>query len=99
KARLDAADARPNSAAFLSTQQELKTTITTAGKLGYYTLQTQARLVLGEAQLKNNPSSGRALLNALASEAHGRGLTLLAHHAQEALGNGTKAVAENQPSR
>jgi DNA-binding winged helix-turn-helix (wHTH) protein/tetratricopeptide (TPR) repeat protein len=99
KARLEVAGDRPNSAALLATQQELRATITTAEKLGYYTLQTEARLVLGRAQLKTNSSAGRSLLNAVASEAHGRGLALLAHHAQEALAAGTKAVAENQPSQ
>jgi eukaryotic-like serine/threonine-protein kinase len=99
KARLDTASARPNSAAFLATQQELKTAIRMAEKLGYYTLQTEARLVLGEAQLKTDSSAGRALLSAVANDTESRGLALLAHHAQEALRTSPKVVAERELSR
>jgi eukaryotic-like serine/threonine-protein kinase len=96
KARLDMASAKPNPTASLSTQQELKAAITMAEKLGYYTLQTEARLVLGEALLKTNSAAGRALLNAVASDAQGHGFALLARHAEETLATGTKIVAESQ---
>jgi hypothetical protein len=99
KARLDMASTRLNSAAYLATQQELKAVITMAQKLGYYTLETEARLFLGEAQLKSNSAAGRALLTAVASDAQGHGFALLARHAQEALGASAKVVAESQPSR
>lgn len=99
KARLDIASTRPNSAASSATQKELKAAIGMAEKLGYYTLQTEARLVLGEAQLKTDFPAGRALLAAVASDTESRGLVLLARHAQEALGSGTKAVHEREPSR
>jgi tetratricopeptide (TPR) repeat protein len=99
KARLGMATTRPNSTAFLATQQDLKDAITMAEKLGYYSLQTEARLVLGEAMLKTNSAGGRALLNAVASNAQGHGFVLLAHHALETLRTSTKVVAESQPSQ
>jgi tetratricopeptide (TPR) repeat protein len=97
KARLDMASTKPNSAESPATQQELKATIAMAERLGYYTLQTETRLVLGEALLKTNSAAGRALLTAVASDAQGHGLALLARHAREALGAGAKVVAESQP--
>ena len=67
-----------------------------APKLG---LETEARLALGQFQLKANASAGRATLNALASEAQSRGLILLARHVQDALAPASNVVAENRPAQ
>lgn len=99
KARLEMASAGSSSAAFSAAQRQLKATIATAKKLGYYNLETEARLVFAQLQIKTNASAGRALLTALASEAHEHGLELLARHAQEALSSRSNVVAENQPVR
>jgi eukaryotic-like serine/threonine-protein kinase len=99
KARVAGVIAAPNSAALSAAQQELKSTIATAKKLGYYTLETEARLALGQLQLKANASAGRATLNALASEAQSRGLILLARHVQDALAPASNVVAENRPAQ
>jgi tetratricopeptide (TPR) repeat protein len=99
KARVAGVIAAPNSAAFSGAQQELKSTIATAKKLGYYTLEAEARLVLGQMQLKAHASIGRTMLNALAAEAQSRGLTLLARRIQEALAPASNVVAENRPAR
>jgi hypothetical protein len=42
-----------------------------------------ARLALGELEVKLKPSQGRSDLNELASEAHSRGLELVARKAEE----------------
>jgi len=78
--------------------QDLRATIAAAKKLGYYNLETEARLALGELQLKSNPGAGRVTLTELALEAQGRGFGLIAHRAQEALA-ATNVVAESQPAR
>jgi eukaryotic-like serine/threonine-protein kinase len=79
-------------------QQELKSAIATARKLGYYNLEIEGRLALGQLQVKSNPIAGRALLTALVSETQGRGLALVSRHAQEALASSSNVVADNRPS-
>jgi hypothetical protein len=93
-----AASSSPLSAASSTAQQDLKSAIAAAKKLGYYNLEIEGRLALGQLQLKTNPTAGRALLMALASETQGRGLALMARHAQEALGSSSNVVADNQAS-
>jgi hypothetical protein len=88
----------PSSSASSAAQQELKSAVATARKLGYYNVEIEGRLALGQIQLKTNPIAGRALLAALASETQGRGLALVARHAQEALGSSSNVVADNRPS-
>lgn len=65
-----------------------------AKRMGYYMLDCEARLTLGEMGIKTNSVSGRKRLSALASEAHSHGLELLAHQAERALSNGS-VVAQN----
>jgi eukaryotic-like serine/threonine-protein kinase len=95
KARVEMASAGHNSSDSAAALQDLRSAIATARKLGYYNLETEARLAFAELQLRINASAGRALLAALASEARGRGLELLARHAQEALSSGNVLAANN----
>jgi tetratricopeptide (TPR) repeat protein len=80
-------------------EQQLRSAAARARELGYYSLECKARLALGEFEMRVHPASGRALLATLASEAHGRGLELLARHAQEARSSGGKMMAEGQSAR
>jgi len=80
-------------------RQELRSAETTARKLGYYNLECEARLALGEQELKSNPRSGRAQLAALATETRGHGLELLARHAEQAITAASTVVAANKPAR
>lgn len=87
QARVDMAanDASSISAAL----KRLQSVIATAKKLGYYSIEGQARLVMGELQLKVSASLGQRQLKALASESRNRGLGLLARQAESAVGNAT----------
>ena len=79
-------------------QQELKSAIATARKLGYYNVEIEGRLALGQLQLKTNPIAGRALLTTLVSETQDRGLALMSRHAKEALVSSSSVVADNHRS-
>ena len=72
--------------------------ITSANRLGYYQLDCEARLALGELEMKTNSFLGQRHLKALASETHSRGFELLAHQAEGAMSSGM-AVAENRSRR
>lgn len=85
-ARVDVAGNDPR--AVNAAQQQLRSTIATAKRLGYYNLEIEARLVLGESELKGKPASGRTTLTTLASEAHATGFEQIAHAAQKALADG-----------
>jgi hypothetical protein len=78
----------------LAAAQSFQAVIATANRLGYYNIECQARLALGDLELKLNPSLGRKHLTALATETRGRGLELLARQAEGAMSSGM-AVAEN----
>jgi len=67
--------------------KRLQSVVATANKLGYYNIEGQARLAIGELQLKTNSSLGQKQLKTLASESRGRGLGLLAHQAESAIDN------------
>lgn len=77
-------------------RQKLQWTIATAKKLGYYSEECEARLALGELELRRNPVQGRAQLAALASEARGRGLELLARKAERAINPSASVLADNK---
>ncbi|MGO9088469.1 MAG: tetratricopeptide repeat protein [Candidatus Sulfotelmatobacter sp.] len=79
------------SAVLATARQELRAVLTTAKKLGYYNLECEARLALGELEMKANPTSGRSLLKELADDSRSRGLLLMAKKATD-LG-GTTVVA------
>ena len=78
--------------------RRLQSVISTASRLGYYKLECEARLALGELELKINSPAGEKRLKALAAESRGRGLELLARHAEQAASAGT-AVAETRSER
>jgi eukaryotic-like serine/threonine-protein kinase len=78
--------------------EELRSTIAAVKKLGYYNLETEARLALGELQLKSNSPAGRLTLTELAEEAQGRGFALIARRAQAALA-ASNVFAQNRPAR
>jgi DNA-binding winged helix-turn-helix (wHTH) protein/tetratricopeptide (TPR) repeat protein len=79
----------------LAAARRLQSVIATANRLGYYKLECEARLALGELELKINSSAARKHLKDLASETRSRGFELLARQAEGAASSGT-AVAENR---
>lgn len=83
QARVEMASA--GTAQLLAAQKRLNSAIATARRLGYYNLESQARLALGKCELKSSPAVGRKHLAALASETRSRGLELLARHAEDAV--------------
>jgi eukaryotic-like serine/threonine-protein kinase len=88
KARVDAANAKGDASgkvALKKAQEQLGTVVETASKLGYYQIECQARLALGQVELQWNPTFGHAQLVALARDTQGRGLELLARQAERAM--------------
>jgi DNA-binding winged helix-turn-helix (wHTH) protein/tetratricopeptide (TPR) repeat protein len=77
--------------------RRLHSVIATAKRLGYYNFECDARLALGQLELKMNSALGHKQLNALASETRGHGYELIARHAEDAISNGA-VVAENRPA-
>jgi hypothetical protein len=78
---------------------ELRSIIATARKLGYYGIECEARLLLGQLESKINPAVGRSQLNSLASETRKHGLELLARDAEQAMSASTTVIASNKPLR
>ena len=64
---------------------KLRAAAAQARRLGYYGLECEARLALGEVELRDSPRSGRAELEALEREARGRGFGLVARQAETLL--------------
>jgi hypothetical protein len=71
-----------------ATQQHLASVIGTAKRLGYHHLEYEARLALGELEVKINSSSAHKHLTSLASETRILGLELLARRAENAMASG-----------
>ena len=91
--------ARANSAASVaSVRQQLRSAVASASKSGYYRLECETRLALGELELKANPIPGRDQLAALAAETRSRGLALLAQKSEHAIADSGGVVAANKPS-
>jgi len=88
QARVDMASSSNNPAAGASSLRRLQSVITTAKRLGYYRVEHEARLALGELQMKSNSSLGHKQLTALASESRSHGFALLARQAEEAMASG-----------
>jgi DNA-binding winged helix-turn-helix (wHTH) protein/tetratricopeptide (TPR) repeat protein len=82
-----------------SAANDLRAIILSARKLGYYNLECEARLALGEAMLKSDLSSARTQLAALASDARTRGFELIARRAELASANTGNVAALQKPSR
>ncbi len=79
------ANQRGATSAPVAALQGLRSTIEKARKLGYYDLECEARLALGEQEMKHNATSGRAQLTALASDARNYGMELLARQAEHVI--------------
>ena len=91
--------ARASSAASVaSVRQQLRSAVASATKSGYYGLACEARLALGELELKSNPTDGRDQLSALAAETRSRRLVLLAQKSEHAIADSGGVVAANKPS-
>ena len=95
QARVQAANPINRSANSAAAFEQLHSTISTAKHLSYYQIECEARLALGEIELKANTSLGRKHLTELAAETHSRNFELLAHQAQAALVSGA-VVADNR---
>ena len=74
----------------LHAAEKLRGVIAQAHRLGMYMIENEARLALGEIELKSNAASARGNLTTLASDARGRGFALLAMQAER-----RRDVAEN----
>lgn len=97
-ARVEMATASHGSPNAALANQELQSAIRTARKFGYYNLECEARLALGELEAKTTPAFGQTQLEALAAETRSRGFEFVARRAEQAASAGT-AVAVNKPSR
>lgn len=96
QARVEIARADHPAANLTTAQRNLQSVINTARHLGYYNIECEARLVLGELDLKINSSLGHKRLTSLAAEARSHGLELLAREAEGAVSNAS-VVAQNEP--
>ena len=96
-ARVEMTDRQTGNAGLSSARLQLHAAIATAKRLGYYGLECEARLALGELEAKVNASSARIQLAALASESRSHGLELLARKAEQATAMaGTSISAANR---
>ena len=98
QARVDMASSKDEKANSASALRRLNSVISTAKRLGYYNLESEARLALGQLELKLDSSLGHRQLKTLAAETRSRGYELVARHAEEAMSSGT-VVAENRSAR
>lgn len=81
-------------------RQDLRFTVSTAKKLGYYGLEGEARVALARLDLKSTPAPTRAEMTSLILDARNRGFELLAHEAEQVLQQQqTNEVASNSPGR
>jgi len=82
------------SAHLAAAQRRLNSVVATARRLGYYHLESQARLALGELEIQINAPLARKHLTRLASEVRIHGFELLARQAEDVAGKGA-VIAEN----
>ena len=102
-ARVEIAGAGPSAgaagASLAAARLELRSVIATARKLGYYGIECEARILLGQLELKTNSNLGLFQLNAVATDARRHGLELLARDAEQAKSSGSSVMASNKPLR
>lgn len=100
RARVNAAlETHTSTNSLAQVRQELRSTVATAKKLGYYNLEGEARVALAELDMKSSQNPARAQLSSLATEAHSRGLELLAQKAEQVLNRQPeREVAANNSS-
>jgi DNA-binding winged helix-turn-helix (wHTH) protein/tetratricopeptide (TPR) repeat protein/TolB-like protein len=79
-ARVEAAGGQRSGAA-----STLRTAVEEARRLGYYGIECEARLALGELELRSSLRAGRARLEVLAKESRDRGFGLVARQAEALL--------------
>ena len=89
QARVEIASAQKAKASRAAAVRHLQSVIATANRLAYYRLECEARLALGELELKTNSSVGHKHLTTLAAETRSHGLELLARQAEDAISHGT----------
>jgi tetratricopeptide (TPR) repeat protein len=78
-------------------RQQLSSVIITAKKLGYYRIELEARLVLGQIELKRAPQNGRAGVQQLQKEAHDHGFEQISREADILLkGDGNIVASARQ---
>jgi tetratricopeptide (TPR) repeat protein len=97
QARVEIASSKDENASSASALRHLNSVIASAKRLGYYHIETEARLALGQMELRINSSLGQKQLKALATETRTRGYELVARHAEEAMSSAV--VAENHSAR
>jgi DNA-binding winged helix-turn-helix (wHTH) protein/tetratricopeptide (TPR) repeat protein len=85
-----------NTGAVNSARQDLRSAISTAKRLGYYTLESEAHLALLESDLKTNTTSAKESVVAFASEARSHGLELIARRAEQ-ITRSENVVATGRP--
>jgi eukaryotic-like serine/threonine-protein kinase len=95
QARLEIASPENGRVNLAAATRRLQSVIAIANRLGYYKLECEARLVLGELELKNSSPTAHRDLKALANEAHSRGLELIARQAESAM-TGATVVAQSR---
>ncbi len=95
QARVDIATAGDKAGKMGTALQRLHAVIANAKRLGYYNIECEARLALGELELKLNSSLGQKHLKVLASETRSHGFELLARQAEHAASSGV-VMAENR---
>jgi tetratricopeptide (TPR) repeat protein len=82
QARVQATSPNNRNAGLAGALEQLRSTIATAKRLGYYRIECEARLAFAELESKLNPSLGRKQLIELAAETRGHDLELLAREAE-----------------
>ncbi len=99
QARAAALEAKPGAAGnsiLVACVRKLHSVIQQSRALGLYNTECEARLALGEIEMRLNPASARAQLTALASEAHSHGMELLVRDVQRAMATSHTVVAANR---
>ena len=100
--RIDGAEASAalhRSEGLLSVQRDLKSLIQRAHRIGFYTLECEARLALADIESKVSPATGSAHLAALSQQARDRGFGLYADEARSLNSHAPEAEAMNKPPR
>src|SRR6266567_3734181 len=95
QARVDIATSGDKAGKMGTALQRLHAVIANAKRLGYYNIECEARLALGELELKINSSVGQKHLKVLASETRSHGFELLARQAEHAAAGGV-VIAQNR---
>lgn len=98
KARFEATSAETDKKRLVAAMARLQSVTATANRLGYYKLECEARLALGELEIRTNSSLGQRHLKALASETRNRGFELLARQIEVVISGGV-AVADSRSGR